>query len=179
CIRLTNDFAIGLWHLTKRGARVIIAREDVVPVEITNSHLFVSKPKIASGSPESQAIAVAGNGNMTAAAMHTPLISNVDTETAASKVPSSAAPGAAAPQKPISVFVSRKFNRLFVRQGFTPLFDVPVNIQNPEQPLGTHVFTVMEPENEDSAVRWSVVSIPEESTAADSTKGSKASKQQI
>src|SRR5215470_12337256 len=24
CIRLTNDFAIRLWHLTKRGARVII-----------------------------------------------------------------------------------------------------------------------------------------------------------
>jgi hypothetical protein len=182
CIRLTNDFAIRLWHLTKRGARVIIAREDVVPVEITNSHLFVSKPKIASGSPESQAIAVASNGNMTAAAMHTPLISNVDTqESADSQVPGSAAPGAAAPQKvlPISVFVSRKLNRLFVRQGFTPLFDVPVNIQSPEQPLGTHVFTVMEPENEDSAVRWSVVSIPEESTAADSTKGSKASKQQI
>jgi len=35
CIRLTNDFAIRLWHLTKRGARVIIARQDVVPVEIT------------------------------------------------------------------------------------------------------------------------------------------------
>ena len=51
-------------------------------------------------------------------------------------------PGAA-PQKvvPISVFVSRKLSRLFVRQGFTPLFDVPVKIQNPEQPLGTHVFT--------------------------------------
>ena len=31
-----------------------------------------------------------------------------------------------------------------MRQGFTPLFDVPVKIQNPEQPLGTHVFTAME-----------------------------------
>ena len=66
-----------------------------------------------------------------------------------------------------------------MRQRFTALFNVPVNIQNPEQPLGTHVFTVMEPENVGSAVRWSVVSIPEESTAADSTKGSKASKQTV
>ena len=57
-------------------------------------------------------------------------------------------PSGAALQKvvPISVFVSRKLSRLFVHQGFTPLFDVPVKIQNPEEPLGTHVFTVMEPQ---------------------------------
>jgi hypothetical protein len=53
CIRLKNDFAIRLFHLTKRGTRVIIAHGDVQPVEITNSHLF--KPKAVSGSPEFQA----------------------------------------------------------------------------------------------------------------------------
>ena len=168
CIRLTNDFAIRLWHLTKRGARVIIARQDVVPVEITNPHLFVSKPKTAFGSPESPAIAVADNGNKTATA-------TADSQGAGS------APSAVAPQKvvPISVFVSRKLSRLFVRRGFTPLFDVPVEIQNLEEPLGTHVFTVMESENEGSAVRWSVVSIPEQSTSANSAKQRKAPKQQI
>ena len=90
------------------------------------------------------------------------------------------APSGAAPQKviPISVFVSRKLSRLFVRQGFTPLFDVPVRIQNPEEPLGTHVFTVMEPQDEASAVRWSVVSISEQSTSEDSTKERKALKEQ-
>ena len=51
-----------------------------------------------------------------------------------------------APQKvvPISVFVSRKLSRLFVRQGLTPVLDIPVEIHNPEEPLGTHVFTAME-----------------------------------
>ena len=168
CIRLTNDFAIRLWHLTKRGARVIIARQDVVPVEMTNPHLFVSKPKTAFGSPESPAIAVADNSNKTATA-------TADSQGAGS------APSAVAPQKvvPISVFVSRKLSRLFVRRGFTPLFDVPVEIQNLEEPLGTHVFTVMESENEGSAVRWSVVSIPEQSTSANSAKQRKAPKQQI
>src|ERR1700746_1267596 len=52
CIRLKNDFAMRLWHLTKRGARVIIAHNDVQPVEITNPHL--SKPKAVSSSPEFQ-----------------------------------------------------------------------------------------------------------------------------
>jgi len=181
CIRLTNDFAIRLWHLTKRGARVIIARQDVVPVEITNPHLFVSKPKTASGSPESLAIAVASNSNKTAATTQAPLMSNVGVQETAESQAAGSAPSGAVPQKavPISVFVSRKLSRLFVRQGFTPLFDAPVEIQNPEEPLGTHVFTVMGPENEGSAVRWSVVSIPEQSTSADSTKERKVPKQQI
>jgi hypothetical protein len=180
CIRLTNDFAIRLWHLTKRGTRVIIARQNVVPVEIANLHLFVSKLKTASGSAENRAIAV-GDGNKTAAATQAPLMSNVDTQVIADSQVAGSAPSGATPQKviPISVFVSRKLSRLFVRQGFAPLFDVAVKIQNPEEPLGTHVFTVIEPENEGTAVRWSVVSIPQESTAADSSKERKAPKQHI
>jgi L,D-transpeptidase catalytic domain len=160
CIRLTNDFAIRLWHLTKRGARVIIARQDVAPVEITNPHLFVSKPKTAFGSPESLAIAVADNSNKTATTTQTPLMSNVDMQETAESQAAGSVPSGAAPQKvvPISVFVSRKLSRLFVRKGFTPLFDV---------------------QNEGSAVRWNVVSIPEQSTSADSAKERKAPKQQI
>ena len=49
-----------------------------------------------------------------------------------------------------------------MRRGFSPLFDVPVKIENPEEPLGTHVFTAMEFQNEGAAVRWMVVSIPKE-----------------
>jgi hypothetical protein len=181
CIRLTNDFAIRLWHLTKRGARVIIARQDVVPVEITNPHLFVSKPKTASDSPENRVIAVAADSNKTSSAAQAPLMSNVDVQETADAQVAGSTPSGTAPQKviPISVFVSRKLSRLFVRQGLAPLFDVPVKIQNPEEPLGTHVFTVMESENEGSAFRWSVISIPEISTSADPTKERKAPKQQI
>jgi hypothetical protein len=181
CIRLTNDFAIRLWHLTKRGARVIIASQDVVPVEITNPHLFVRKPKSAFGSSESLPIAVASNGNKTAATTPAPLISNVGRQETAESQAVGSAPSGVAPQKvvPISVFVSRKLSRLFVRQGFTPLFDVPVKIENPEEPLGTHVFTLMEPQDEGSAVRWSVVSMPEQRTSAASVKERKVPKQQI
>ena len=58
--------------------------------------------------------------------------------------------------------MSRKLSRLFVRQGFTPLFDVPVKIQNPEQPLGTHVFTAIDYQNAGASIRWTVVSLSEE-----------------
>jgi hypothetical protein len=159
CIRLKNDFAIRLWHLTKRGTRVIIAHDDVQPVEITNPHLF--KPKAVSGSPEFQTATVAGK---TAAATHGSPVSNAETAEATSLQVQGSTPAEGAPKKiiPISVFVSRKLSKLFVRQGFSPLFDVPVKIENPEEPLGTHVFTAMEFQNEGAAIRWTVVSIPEE-----------------
>jgi hypothetical protein len=163
CIRLPNDFAIQLYQLTKRGTRVIIARDDVLPVDIANPHLFVSQLKMASGSSESQT--TAGNSDTTAVAENKPPLANeVETSGAAnSPIPASSS-GRLAHQKavPISVFVSGKLSRLFVRQGFKPLFDVPVKIQNPEVPLGTHVFTAMEFQNDGGPVRWTVVSLPEE-----------------
>jgi hypothetical protein len=162
CIRLKNDFAIRLWHLTKRGTRVIIARDDVQPIEITNPHLF--KPKAVSGSPEFQTATVAGKSIGTAAATDGSLVSNAETPEATSLHVPSSAPAGGAPKKmvPISVFVSRKSSKLFVRQGFSPLFDVPVKIENPEEPLGTHVFTAMEFHSEGATIRWTVVSIPEQ-----------------
>jgi len=164
CIRLTDSFAIRLWHLTKRGTRVIIARDDVRPLEISNPHLFTSKPKVASDSSESQAATVTGD-SITTAATYAPLVSNAATQELTNlQVPGSARSGVITPQKvmPISVFVSRKLSKLFVRQGFTPLFDAPVNILNPQEPLGTHVFTAMKFPNEGAATRWTVVSMPEE-----------------
>lgn len=162
CIRLKNDFAIRLWHLTKRGTRVIIAHDDVQPVEINNPHLF--EPKDVSGSPEFQAATVAGKSISTAAATHGSPVSKAETPEATSLQGPSSASAEGAPRKmvPISVFVSRKLSKLFVRQGFSPLFDVGVNIENPEEPLGTHVFTAMEFQNEGAAIRWTVVSIPDE-----------------
>ena len=181
CIRLKNDFAIRLWHLTKRGTRVIIAHDDVQPVEINNPHLF--EPKAVSGSHELQTATVTGKSISTAAATQRSLVSNAETPEATSLQVPSSAPAGGAPKKmvPISVFVSRKLSKLFVRQGFSPLFDVPVKIENPEEPLGTHVFTAMEFQNEGAAIRWTVVSIPEElprMTEA-ATKGREAPAKQI
>ena len=44
---------------------------------------------------------------------------------------------------PLSVFVSRKTQRLYIRQGQVKVFDVPVTIREPEKPLGTHLFVAM------------------------------------
>jgi L,D-transpeptidase catalytic domain len=60
---------------------------------------------------------------------------------------------------PISLFVSRKLGKLFVRKGFAPVFDVPVTIARPDEPLGTHVFTASRPVHESVGIRWLAVSL--------------------
>ena len=62
---------------------------------------------------------------------------------------------------PISVYVSRKLGRLFVRKGFTEVFEAPVTIAQPNEPLGTHVFTALEARH-DGTMRWNVASLPTE-----------------
>ena len=68
-----------------------------------------------------------------------------------------------------------------MRQSSTPLFDVPIKLENPEEPVGTHVFTLLEPENEGASFRWNVVSMTEKfsSTSASSNKKPKAPVQAI
>ena len=60
----------------------------------------------------------------------------------------------------VAVFVSRKENRLFVRQGFIPLFDMPVVIDQPDRPLGTHVFTAMAVTDDGAGMRWNLITFP-------------------
>lgn len=59
--------------------------------------------------------------------------------------------------KPVSVFISRKNQRLYVRQGFDPVLEVPVVIEQADEPLGTHVYTAMSVKNGDT-LEWSVMS---------------------
>ena len=67
--------------------------------------------------------------------------------------------------RPISVFVSLKEGKLYVRQGWKPLFDAPVRFEHPEQPIGTHVYTAMGFKVSGDGLRWTVVSIPSSSRA--------------
>jgi len=48
---------------------------------------------------------------------------------------------------------------LFVRQEFARVFDAPVNFRNPEEPLGTHVFTAMKFAPGDTKTQWMAVSL--------------------
>lgn len=45
--------------------------------------------------------------------------------------------------KPVSVFISFKTQRIYVRQGFDPVLEAPISIDTPPGRIGTHVFTAM------------------------------------
>lgn len=162
CIRMPAEFATRLYALTKIGARVIITRDDVAPVEFAHPRLFAPKQP-----EEAPVITAAANGVKMAQA---------DTGTADAPLPIMAAMTAgeaamakadagkakAAPRRsgPISIFISRKERKLFVRQNFKPVFEAPIVVQNPELPLGTHVLTAMELKDGGAAMRWTAVSMP-------------------
>jgi hypothetical protein len=76
-----------------------------------------------------------------------------------SVVMAEAARNAAHELGPVSVFISRKTQRLYVRQDFQPILEMPVTIQDADRSIGTHVFTAMERTDADSDLRWSVVSL--------------------
>jgi lipoprotein-anchoring transpeptidase ErfK/SrfK len=166
CIRMPEAFAKNLWALSRMGARVIVAHGDVAPVEITHPRLFEPRrePMVTTKS-QIDALAMAPQAwtfaQLTGAA---PL---------ASDSPAGLPPlGAPAPDLfkapslitkplksgPVSVFISRKEGKLFVRKGFEPVFDVPVAIERSGEPMGTHVFTAIAGPD-DKSLRWNVVSM--------------------
>ena len=78
--------------------------------------------------------------------------------------------------EPVSVYISRATQRLYVRRNthkalpeggelFDATIEVPVMIRDPDMPIGTHVFTAVA-RNEDG-LRWSAVTIDDADDARD------------
>ena len=70
--------------------------------------------------------------------------------------------------EPVSIFISRATQKLYVRRNthkrwpdggevFDATIEVPVTIRNPDKPIGTHVFTAMA--RNDAGLRWTAVTI--------------------
>jgi hypothetical protein len=79
--------------------------------------------------------------------------------------------------EPVSIYISRATQKLYVRRNthkpapdgggevFDSSIEIPVTIRNPEQRIGTHVFTAMA--RTDDGLRWTAVTIDD----ADDAKG--------
>jgi hypothetical protein len=71
---------------------------------------------------------------------------------------------------PVSVFISRKDQHLYIRQAFQPILDIPVTIQDADHPIGTHIFTALERTGAGKDLRWSVASLPGRNTDSNRDK---------
>ncbi|GLR87067.1 L,D-transpeptidase [Bradyrhizobium iriomotense] len=79
--------------------------------------------------------------------------------------------------EPVSVYISRATQKLYVRRNthkpapdgggevFDTSIEVPVTIRNPDRPIGTHIFTAMA--KSDTGLRWTVVTIDNVNEAKD------------
>jgi hypothetical protein len=78
--------------------------------------------------------------------------------------------------EPVSVYISRATQKLYVRRNthkpwpdggevFDATIEVPVTIRNPDQRIGTHVFTAMA--RNDAGLRWTAVTIDDGDDAKD------------
>ena len=194
CIRLQNAFAARLWDWTRRGARVVVSHGEVAPRSIAHPLLDALPAAVpVAAAPETPspdslglrptlgALPPLPAGPRTAdatdvmarqASQQAVVTSDAPSPTLSLPDTAPAEPVAAPPKRhgPISVFVSRADGRLYARQDFEPLFDVPVTITEREHPIGTHVFTARRDPTDKDRFVWSAITVPEKATAASRTK---------
>jgi hypothetical protein len=77
---------------------------------------------------------------------------------------------AARRREQVSVFISKKEGRIFIRQDWKDVWEAPVTIRDPDRPLGTHVFTAVEPAPDGSSMRWTAISMPPEGPATETRR---------
>ena len=147
-----------LWTTTKIGARVIVAHGNVTPTEIAHPKLFTPKrAPVAPVMTQAQSLKAAEQAwSFAQLSSKAPLVGATMTDLPAvrsfrSRCARTLKPG------PVSVFISRKEGRLYVRKGFEPLFDMPITIAQAQAPIGTHVFTAIAADGE--TARWTSVSM--------------------
>jgi lipoprotein-anchoring transpeptidase ErfK/SrfK len=188
CIRLPREFAQRLWGWTRIGARVIVTQDEVLPNEIVHDRLIAlhvpqatvgalehpAKIRLATAAPVSdvplkgavdesedarieKAIDSAVQAGMAEAERAVEIDPGLEGDPDKGRVAGNAKDPVLRPG-PISIFVSRKTGKLYVRKGFEEILEIPVTIARPDDSIGTHVFTALK--GDDGRIRWNVVSLP-------------------
>lgn len=167
CIRLPESFARQLFGVTRLGTRVIVTRGEAVPAEIAHAALFVpAKPAVPA-----PAVVAEELQPIHPAWLKTAMLGSTAQIIAATEAkltdPAGDAAGQRKPLKsgPVSVFVSRKDGKVYVRKGFQPVLEAPVTFARADEPIGTHVFTALAIDDANGSARWQVVSVPSSAKA--------------
>jgi hypothetical protein len=180
--------------------RVIISPSDAEPVEFSHPSLFVPKSEALAAAPERAGMLAreADEATRAAAAAKTAVATaqrqtaNADTQTRQEAVAAAqavfktteakrieavkAAKEAKLALEPVSVFISRATQKLYVRRGthnrlpdggetFDTTIEIPITIKDPSKPIGTHIFTAVA--RTEAGLRWTEVTIDSGDNAKD------------
>jgi hypothetical protein len=168
CVRMPYDFAEKVFDKPPMGMRVIISPGDVEPVEFSSSSLFVPNQVTIAAMP-AKAAALAREADEATKAAAT-------AKTALGSAKRLAANDAKLALEPVSVYVSRSTQKLYVRRDthmrapdggemYDTIIELPVSIKDPNKPIGTHIFTVVA--RTDTGLRWTEVTIDNGDDAKD------------
>jgi hypothetical protein len=70
--------------------------------------------------------------------------------------------------EPISIFISRKAGKIYIRHAWAPVYEAAVTFKAPESPIGTHLYLATDAIDDGKALRWLSVSMQSSSPATDS-----------
>jgi lipoprotein-anchoring transpeptidase ErfK/SrfK len=164
CVRMPYDFAETLFDKARIGMRVIIAPSDVEPVEFSHPALFMPNPEALAAVPMRAE-------TLTRGAAEAAKLADKAKTTAALAAPDAKSLTALLHKltelthEPVSVFISRATQRLYVRRGFEAILEVPITIRNSDRPIGTHIFTAVA--RTETGLRWTAITIESGDDAKD------------
>jgi hypothetical protein len=141
-----------LLKAAERGLETASSPEAVKQAELAKEK---AAAKVSETQAQLQAAKVQAQARIDAAGR---AVEEAKTAEAAKDVAVEAAEEATRKTSPVSVFISRKTQRLYIRQGYQPVFEGPVTIREADKPIGSYVFTALSYLN-NAEVRWSVVSM--------------------
>lgn len=144
CVRLPAAFARELYRYTRRGVRVVIARENVKPTPVAGLEPFSAPAtqRFVMGAAIEQQRVPGEIAPPPASIGHAPVKVARDMFEAS----------------PVSILISRKAGKLYVRRNFKAVFEVPVTIDDPNRPIGAHLF-VAQSETPNDQIAWSATSV--------------------
>ena len=160
CIRLPHAYSIRLFGLTRLGARVIIADDEVSPAAIEHPRLFKPKrPQVAT--IEGACWPAMPNGEQSLVAVAAALAADLQREVARAKIGEATAEREAALQGAGRVGVRQPCHRPGVRAPRLPAA-VRCAGRDPRWRAADrhHVYTAMETVDDGARMRWTAVSFP-------------------
>jgi L,D-transpeptidase catalytic domain len=141
-----------LLKAAERGLETASTPESVTRAELAKEKAVA---KVAETQAQLQAAKLQAQAKLDAAARAS---DEAKTAEATRDAAVEAADEATRKMSPVSVFISRKTQRLYIRQGYQPVFETPVTIRDADKPIGSYVFTALSYLSS-AEVRWSVVSM--------------------
>lgn len=77
--------------------------------------------------------------------------------------------------RPLSIFISLKTQRLYIRQGFEPIFETPIEVDDPGT-IGTHVLTALGYDKNGDNFAWQLVTAQQPRVGASAIEDRKGKK---